>query len=382
MKKAVISLICICLAVCCLAGCHKQQKPKKSEQIVTAKLQTPVQRLYYSGTLSPISATPVVSPVAGVVSKLYFSYGAKVVKGEKLLVIDSKSLASKYHSTVKAFLQAKQTYSNAKISFSGNEALYKAGIIARENYLDDQATFNTAALSFYQSRYQLEKLLQVAKIDVEKIETLSISDTQRVNQLLEKHFRHIDIYSPVEGVALYPSSSSSDGSGSTLSVGSEIKEEGKLLLLIGDLSGLSAKFKVSEIDVDRIHKGMKVIVQSSAFPDITLHGYISSVSSQATQSGSGLSEFSVAVKIPKLTVAARDKIRVGMTAKFQIDIKSKKAVMLPVNAVFEKNGESKVTLIDAKGVKKEVSVVTGATTPSSVVIEQGVKPGDRVVVHD
>ena len=151
---------------------------------------------------------------------------------------------------------------------------------------------------------------------------------------------------------------------------------------IGDLSGLAATFDVSEVDIDRIHQNMDVIVSGNAFPGAHLKGYISAVSVQANlNSGeSGLSMFSVKIDIPSVDKKIMEKIRVGMTAKFEVDIQSSPRIMLPVNAVSEKNGQSMVTIMDAQGKQKEVPVITGNTTPTQVVIIRGVNAGDKVVV--
>ena len=166
-----------------------------------------------------------------------------------------------------------------------------------------------------------------------------------------------------------------------LETGYPVKAE-QLLLSIGDLSGLSATFDVSEVDIDRIHKNMDVIVSGDAFPGQKLKGFIYAVSVQANlNSGeSGLSMFTVKIKMPTIDQKIMDKIRVGMTAKFEVDIKSSPRIMLPVNAVSEKNGQSEVTTVDSKGKQKSVSVVTGETTPTQVVIISGIKSGDKVVV--
>jgi len=69
-----------------------------------------------------------------------------------------------------------------------------------------------------------------------------------------------------------------------------------------------------------------------------------------------------------------------MTSKIEIDIKKQPVIMVPIAAVFRKNGGAGVTIIDKSGKRRVVSVVTGFTTPTQVAIVSGVKDGDRVVV--
>lgn len=377
-----------------LSGCKHHDDAKKNqsaERIVIAKSQVPVQKLYYSGTLSPIATTPVISPFAGNVQEIKFAYGERVTKNQELLTIDSSALADDYRKAVSDYIQKKQSFGNNQLSFVGTQALYKAGIIPENQYQTEKTQHDNSALDFLQSQYQLEKVMHLAHVDAATIEKLSIADTQKVSTILQRHFHNIPILAPSSGIVLYPAASSdSSGNGSASSddkqliQGSSIKQD-QLLLSIGDLKGLSAEFAVSEIDIDRIKKGMTVKVTSQAFPHIVLTGVIDSVSFQATQaggSGGGLSMFKVTIKIPDLSSEAKAKIRVGMSGKFEIDISSAQEVMLPVEAVFQQKGQSMVTIVDEKGEKKTVPVVTGPTTPTSVVIYSGVKSGDRVLLHD
>lgn len=388
------SLVLVCSVLCCVVvtACHHKDKSKSAAktQIIVAKLDTPVQRLYYSGTLLPIETVGVEAPVAGNITDVGFTYGDRVTKGQVLLVLHSRQLAESYRKTVNDFLHKKQTYQTQKESFSGTEALYKAGIVSRNEYQNAKDQFENTALDYLQSQFELQKVLFTANVDPKQIEGLSISQTDVVNKILQRRFRRIEITAPSDGIALFPakdaganSGSNSDSSSQKMMNGADVKE-GQLLLQIGDLSGLSAKFDVSEIDIDRIHKGMSVIVTGNAFPGAELKGEIVAVSSQANQSSgqSGLSTFSVKVKIPHLETAVAKKIRVGMTAKFEIDIQGESKLMLPVNAVTEKNGASVVTVLDANGKETTVPVVTGSTTPTQVVIISGIKAGDKVVVKE
>lgn len=378
-------LILVCVLM--LPGCHsknKSKQPQQKEQIVVAASKASVQRLYFAGTLAPIQMVPVVSPVAGNISELHFTYGQHIAENQKLLVIQSKPLSEDYRKAVTDFLQKKQSYASGKLSFEGTQALYTAGVVSRDEFTTEKTQYENKSLDYLQSQYALERVLRTANIDPKTIEALSLAQTKEVNEILQRHFRHIEINAPAAGVALFPTGRSSDDSSSSgkITVGASIKE-GQLLLSIGDLSGLSASFDVSEEDIDRIHENMPVLVTGSAFPGAELKGFISTVSAQATPSGGGgggLSMYSVSIKIPTVDPDVMKKIRVGMDAKFEVDITSPAHVMLPVNAVVENNGMTTVTVLDSQGKQKTVPVVTGNTTPTEVVIISGVNPGDKVVI--
>lgn|SRR3990167_209094 len=368
----------------CITSCDKKAKTKKIHQmqVITAKVVSPVQKLFFSGILLPISNSLVISELDGTATNIYFNYGEKITAGQKLISLDSKPLAKSYRDAVKAFLKAKQDYDNGKLTYAADKALYAAGVNSKADFISQQATYDNNALTFLQTKYELEKILKTANVNAEKIEQLSLSDTAKINTILQRHFQDIIVYATGSGVALFPpKNDNSGGSSGVVTEGSTIKT-GQLLLAIGDLSGLKANFTVSEINIDRIKTGMDVIVTGNAFPNIVLHGSITSVSAQAKQDsgGSGLSVYAVEIKIPNVNAKDMEKIRVGMTAKFEIDIKSSPKIMLPINAIFQKNGNSYVNIMNATGKPAATLVETGETTPVEVEITSGVKSGDKVLV--
>lgn len=387
-KRILISILILLNTVGMMTS-EAASKPANKSHIVVAKLQTPVLKLFFSGVLDPIQTLPVVSPVAGSIVLMNFTYGEKIKENQLLFEIASSALANNYRKAINDYLQKKLTFTTDQQNFSGQQTLYDAGAIAKNEYITSKTQLDNSKLNFLQAMYELEHVLHTANVDPEKVEKLSISDTDEVNKLLQRRFRHVQIVAPGSGIALFPSQKTNSGAGGgdassgKLTVGAPVKQD-QLLLSIGDLSGLSAVFDASEVDIYRIHTGMPVTVTGSAFPGKELKGVVSSVSAQANQGGSsgGLSMYAVSVKIPNVDPKTMERIRVGMTAKFQIDIDTQSRIMLPLQAVQEKNGNSVVTILDATGKEKEVSVVTGRTTMTEVVIESGIKVGDKVVVHD
>lgn len=376
-----------------LDGCKDKKETSKHKQLltVTAKLKSTTTKLFYKGTLQALKNIPVLSPVDGTVAELHFKYGDAIEDGQLLTVVNSTKLASDYRQAVSKYLQAKNSFETTKRSFEGTQALHKAGVISTDEYMTGKSQLETNTLNFYQAKYDLEKVLKKAGVPLQQIEKLSITDTQAVAEILQKKFTHIKVNATGSGVALSPTkeqagddNSSGGKSSGKLVIGSQVKE-GQLILSIGDLTGFSATLQVSEININRMKTGLKTIITGYAFPNITLHGKVTSVAKQGNPregSGGSLSLFNIIVQIPDVTAAQRKAIHVGMTANFEIDIKNSPRIMLPIKAVFQKNGQNMVVIIDSKtGKQKNMPVATGSTTESKVEIVRGVKAGDKVVIH-
>ena len=91
--------------------------------------------------------------------------------------------------------------------------------------------------------------------------------------------------------------------------------------------------------------------------------------------------FPVTVEIPSISSMQRELIHVGMNAKVEVAIKTPPQITIPITAVFQEQGQNKVTIIDpTTGKPKTVSVSTGATTQNNVIIHSGIKAGTQVIV--
>lgn len=369
----------------CTLGCHKKTELKdKNFTVITVQLKSTVTALHFSGTLGPLTAVSVLSPLDGRITRVLFQYGQHIQKGKPLITMDASKLSDDYRKTVSDFLQKKQSYETGLVSYEGTEALYKAGVISAEEYTSASSRQQSDTLSYLQAKYDLEKLLPQTNISASKIEELNLKDTQQINATLNQKFGEIQVIAPADGIALFPSpDQKKDTSGSgRLNVGDDIKAQ-QLILAIGDLSGFSMKINVSEISVNLIKPNLTGKITGSAFPGLELPGYVASVAAQANpQEGneSALGMFEVTIKIPKVDPEQLHVIRVGMSAAVELDIPEPPQLFLPIKAVSRKNGQSWVTILSPSGVPKEVQVITGKTTLTEVAILRGVSAGDHVVV--
>lgn len=385
MKKITGLIFLVFFLVACDRTETKQHK--SAEKIIVVTQQKNVTTLYYSGTLQPIRTIPVLSRVDGVVGKMNIKYGEYVEKGQILIYINSSRIADDFHKAVTDYLEKKDSYQSGLQSYKGSVVLHKAGVISDEDFTSEQSKQAASEVSYYQAKLALEDVLLHAGVPPKEIEEITLEQTTKINQLLQREFPDIALRAPNAGVVLFPTSSGADKDGNKkgeLEVGDEIKQ-GQVVFSLGDLTGLSTTLKVSEININRVKTGLKAVVTGDAFPGITLQGSIAAVGAQANVSEShdtALNFFNVIIVIPHLTEDQRKIIHVGMTAKVALDLENPTAIMIPIRAVHEKNNQSMVTIIDPSGIKKEIPVQTGETSLDKVVITHGLKVGDKVEVDD
>ena len=197
----------------------------------------------------------------------------------------------------------------------------------------------------------------------------------------------VSIYAPIAGVVMGPlksnnnNSSSNDNAVARLMPGTEV-HQGDSILTIADLHGFNFFISVSEMDVNSLQEKMPATISSDAFPEV-LHGYVSNVGVQAKpgNNSEGMTpEFPVEVIVPQVDPAILKQVRLGMSAKVEIDLGSPKELLIPLAAIGNEHGKDVVKKINAHGHEEITPITTGMATLDEVSVVAGLKPGDKIRV--
>lgn len=372
------------ISACGNNNTHKTKDQKSlATKTLTIKLQSRQRKLFYNGILYPLNAVSVLSPYDGNISTIHFNYGTRIKKGQLLFTITSNEIREEYKTKINEYFKAKDSYTTEKATQEGNEILFKNGLTPENDYRSSLSTFHNTKLSYYQAKTDLDQVLKRVNLDPKKFDDLSLANTKKINELLGKQFDQLKIYSPANGIALFPIQSSQiildDNENKKLQPGSAIKNN-QLILSIGELNGLRSDIVVNEININQIKTGETAVVSSPAFPGIVLQGAIDNVAAQAN-AGTGdnsQSVFNVSIKIPNVPKQAWDKIRIGMSAKITIKIPYDNKIFIPINAITMTNGQAYVMRLETNGDFKKTPVTTGYTTQSEIQVLSGLNVGDKI----
>src|SRR3990167_2865957 len=159
-----IQKICLILflfpALIAIASCEAKSKHTQKTHVIVAKLATPVQKLYFSGTLDPIQTVPVVSPIAANIVSMNFTYGERIQNNQLLFVLSSSTLADNYRKAINDYLQKKLAYTTNEQNFSWMRSLHDAGAVSDNDYTTSKSQLDNAKLDFLQAQYDLESVLR------------------------------------------------------------------------------------------------------------------------------------------------------------------------------------------------------------------------------
>jgi HlyD family secretion protein len=377
MFKRLSILLCVFLLVCC----HSKEQ-KKDPVVVTVYPSSTMQHLYYNGVVKPLQEEAIISPTDGVISKVNFHYGDFVRKGDLLFTIHSSEMESQFREAISNYLRIKQAYLNSEKSMSGTEMLFKEKIISEQEYLNERSQYQNNLLSFVEASTKLKQYLSYLPSFHQQILTTPILKLEDAQKLLDENVEDLAIYAKSPGIVLFPEEKNGN-SAKLLQLGSNIKKE-DILLVIGDLSGLSITANVAEKDINRLIPNLKVTLTFASDLELELHGKIISVAKQAINlEGVNLVTFPVIVHVENLKPQQLKKIRVGMNAKLDILLEEPPAIKVPISAVHGKDNKSWLTVINEKsGKPTEVEVKTGTTTLTDIYILKGLQAGDKVLIDD
>jgi HlyD family secretion protein len=387
MKKILlIALIVLVVAGLVVGFIYKQQSGYT--KVLTAKLAKQDLSTVVSGT-GQIKAKTYVNLGAtamGRVTHLYFKEGDMVKKGETVATIENiqqeanvagqQAAISAAKTDITSYIAAEKTaqanLDHAKadleqkdLDWSRAQALYKDGILSKQDFDAKKAAYDLDVASVAQAVAQLNQAK--AQTDSARGHMQTQEANLRVNQDLLNRTLAI---APFDGVV----TNEPIREGETVVEGIQ-NAEGSTIMTIADMSVVTAEVKVDETDIVNIQLGQSAEVTVDAIPNKVFKGHVTLVGDQAllrstgvatSQSTTGTEEakdFKVVVTLDNPS----SELRPGLSTTAKITTAHKSGVLsLPIQALTMHNPD------DDKA-KTAGAVQAASTTPATKSVEiQGV----------
>lgn len=153
------------------------------------------------------------------------------------------------------------------------------------------------------------------------------------------------------------------------------------LVTIPEVQKMVVEASVAEGEVHRVAPGQPAVVRLDAFPGLVLAGRVGRVGTLARASAERPWEekrFDLIIELDPATAALRPE----MTARADIRVgELKDVLLLPVNAVFERQGRYVCHVVRLLGVDSR-EVTLGEASDQFVVVRDGLREGERVALTD
>lgn len=302
----------------------KKAQPCKVMEVKPTQLEN---KWYYVGELQAHTATSVNFRVPGVVQAVYVNDGDYVSKGQLLATLDPQEMQRSYD-------MAKASLTQAEDAMTRVEMMHKEQSIADIKYVEVQTK-------------------------VEQARTLYKSAQERLN--------NTKLYAPVSGYISNRSIEEGESYGLVMPA-----------FKILDVSSLVACVPIPEREIPHLHKGDKAVISVLALgEDVTYTATIDEISASCDRV---THSYEVRLNINN----GDQRLKHGMVCNVQLWPGKSQFMachVLPVNAVINMSDNQKFVwvIVDGKATRRNVSV--GMYTTDGIVVLDGVKNGDLVVVE-
>jgi cobalt-zinc-cadmium efflux system membrane fusion protein len=291
--------------------------------------------------LPPAKEFVVSALQAGVIGHVSVPLGVKVTKGQVLAQIRSTDLLD----VQRALLNAVSEFNLAQAKLHRDQALLQEGVISRLRWQETRSDFDKARAALGAAEQTL-LAAGMSEADVKRLKS-----THKLDSLLE-------VRAPIDGVVL-----------ERMAVVGQRVDALAPLFRIGKLDELWLEVDMPQERLHEVRIGDRVTVDSPK------------ASARIIEVGQNVDPQSQSALVRAVVEQGADELRPGMHVNVQLMHRSTDRIFrVPVAAVFSHEGRSYVFVKIADGFEVREVAVAGQES-YSMVVHEGLKPGENVVVQ-
>lgn len=363
------------------------QEVQKGEFIVNIEVKGELKALNSQAVTVPRSITSNIQIIR------LAAEGSVVKAGDFLVQFDPTQARQKLEEKLNALNNALAELASQKASIASNMAQLESAL-QTQRYSHEQATLRFEQMKYEAEAKRREQEINLRKAELalkqaeEKIDAQKKIDAANLHKAnlqverarlelgeAERELEALTLKAPIDGLVVYKEIWGPSGV-AKVKVG-DTPWRGQELIEIPDLSVMQVKSSVNEVDVSRVAKGQQAMIHLDAFSEPVFYGTVSHIATLASRKrNSNVKEFEVMI----LVDGSDSRLKPGMSASVEIITdRIADAVYVPLESVFEKDGK---TVVYPAGSSKPVTVEVGSKNSDFIVINSGLRPGQRVSLRD
>ena len=431
-KKVLIGVgAALVLAIIVSATVYQSRKNLVTVQTGKVQKQNLASVVSASGEIKPKTYANIGANAFGRIIKLHVKEGDRVQKGQLLAQLENVQSLADVNAT-RASVQAAETdavaaeanlktsladlnraksdLDHARLDWDRAQGLYKAALIAKQDYDVKKAAWESAEAGLAQADARVAQA-KAQKDSADQHISQNRANLTRVADVLQK----TTYEAPFDGVI----TNLPVREGETVVMGIQ-NSPGSTLMTIADMSVITAEVRVDETDIVNVHLGQPAEVTIDAIPHKIFHGIVSEIgdnaivrstgvaTSQSTATSEEAKDFKVVVTLSdppsdlrpglsstaKITTANRNSVLSipiqALTVRTQADLEPKDAskdknkveaaTSAPTDASKQKEKEEVQGVFVIRNKKAEfVPVDTGISGTTDIEVTKGLQDGDEVI---
>ncbi|NMB72085.1 MAG: HlyD family efflux transporter periplasmic adaptor subunit [Bacteroidales bacterium] len=264
----------------------------------------------------------------------------------------------------------------------------------RDELINLRFSMEEARIKLEQSKYEPPATIRQAQIDLEKAErnyeqarknyflkeqqakedmslsAVELARARRRMQEMQSVLEKFIIRAPADGMVIY----AREWSGEKRKVGSTISPWDLTVATLPDLTSMISKTYVNEIDISKVKPGQPVRITVDAFPEKKYTGVVIEVANIGEQlPNTDAKVFEVIIKVNEFDPILRPSMTTGNAIRIA---RLENVLFVPLEAIFS---DDSIPYVFRKNGTKQI-VVLGETNENEVIVEQGLKAGDRILL--
>ncbi|MCX8023113.1 MAG: efflux RND transporter periplasmic adaptor subunit [Syntrophorhabdaceae bacterium] len=345
MKRIPFSFCCCAILIgvsllFLVNGCKKKEVKvqERTFNVNAALVETRPLRPFIEavGTLNPFEEVTVSAEIEGILKAVNVEEGTIVTKGMTLAEIKETDYLNEVKRDEALLRQAEANLSNIKLEFQRKEALFKEGLVTKQQY-DDVTT-----------------RLSLAEAEIDRVNAMLSMARQKLSKT--------KVISPMAGVIKEKKVSSGD-----------FVKNGTPLFVLIQTNPLKLIFTVPESDVAKLKVNQDVILKVSAYPDREFHGKSKIIYPSLEEKTRSLSIEAIVPNQDRL-------LKPGLFAKVILFTgEARQTVVVPVTSLLYEAEKVKVFVIEGDRARERM-VKIGSKYGEMMEIKEGLKPGEKIAI--
>jgi len=344
--------------------------------------------LYATGDIVPLMQVDLYSKVSGYLEKMAVQIGDSVQQGQVIAQIDQAEFLQKVkeveakvaqaraqyaeleagtrsediREAEEAVKQAQSRFNNVKLQRERVEALYRRQVISKKEVDASEMDYNVTEAQLASAEQHFKMLKDGVRPEVKAASLGKLKEMEAILAQEQIRLQNTKIAAPFSGEIIRRN----------LDNGALVSSSTPLVTLV-HLETLKVVANVLEKDISLVKLGMKVKVQTEAYPEKPFEGTIIRINKALDPATRTLQ---VEVNIPN----PGRLLKPGMFAKIEMALTEKPdALAIPREAVLEEGGKWAVFVVEGNQALRK-PVVTGIEENQMIEVVEGLRDGDKVVV--
>lgn len=316
-RRIITGLVVIVIVIVVIVNLRSSENGRTMVQADLAYRDNISEIVTASGRIQPQTSVDIVSEVSAEILRVCVNDGARVSRGDLLLLLDTVQAKSDVEQSRFSLDELSARAEAARTQRDKNELEFERQQRLFEQKLTSETAYTDARFAYESSAAEYDAMLAQVKTGKARLEKA------------EDNRAKTRIVAPMDGVITFVNAEAGEIAQAQTSF-----TQGKTLMTIADLSVFEVEVDVDETEIAKLHLDQRADIRVDAFRDTAFAGRVVEIGNSAKISGQGTDNYMTSFRVKVRFTDSVASVRPGMSATVDIEVASEKnALLIPYAAV-------------------------------------------------